>query len=57
MLAHTTLVVAHRRSTVRSLDRLLVFSHGTIAEEETHSSLIQKKGGIYRGRLSVRRWN
>ncbi|NTF33101.1 ABC transporter ATP-binding protein [Rhizobium skierniewicense] len=49
MLGRTTLVVAHRLSTVRSLDRLLVFNHGTIAEEGTHVSLIQKKGGIYRG--------
>lgn len=49
MQGRTTLVVAHRLSTVRSLDRLLVFSHGQIAEEGTHVSLIQKKGGIYRG--------
>ncbi|MGV1754094.1 ABC transporter ATP-binding protein [Agrobacterium sp. CG674] len=49
MQGRTTLVVAHRLSTVRSLDRLLVFSHGNIAEEGTHASLIQKKGGIYRG--------
>lgn len=49
MLGRTTLVVAHRLSTVRSLDRLLVFDHGKIAEEGTHASLIQKKGGIYRG--------
>ena len=49
MQGRTTLVVAHRLSTVRSLDRLLVFSHGTIAEEGTHVSLIKKKGGIYRG--------
>lgn len=49
MLGRTTLVVAHRLSTVRSLDRLLVFDHGKIAEEGTHLSLIQKKGGIYRG--------
>ncbi|UHS64167.1 ABC transporter ATP-binding protein [Agrobacterium vaccinii] len=49
MQGRTTLVVAHRLSTVRSLDRLLVFDHGEIAEEGTHVSLIQKKGGIYRG--------
>lgn len=49
MQGRTTLVVAHRLSTVRSLDRLLVFDHGKIAEEGTHVSLIQKKGGIYRG--------
>lgn len=49
MQGRTTLVVAHRLSTVRSLDRLLVFDHGKIVEEGTHVSLIQKKGGIYRG--------
>jgi ATP-binding cassette subfamily B protein len=49
MLGRTTLVVAHRLSTVRSLDRLLVFDHGHIAEEGTHASLIRRKDGIYRG--------
>jgi ATP-binding cassette subfamily B protein len=28
---------------------LLVFEHGHIAEEGTHTSLIRRKGGIYRG--------
>lgn len=49
MQGRTTLVVAHRLSTVRSLDRLLVFEHGRIAEEGTHASLIRLQGGIYRG--------
>lgn len=49
MQGRTTLVVAHRLSTVRSLDRLLVFDHGRIAEEGTHASLIRLNGGIYRG--------
>jgi ATP-binding cassette subfamily B protein len=49
MQGRTTLVVAHRLSTVRSLDRLLVFNHGHIAEEGTHASLIRRSGGIYRG--------
>ncbi len=49
MLGRTTLVIAHRLSTVRSLDRLLVFDHGRIAEEGNHEALIGLNGGIYRG--------
>ncbi len=49
MEGRTTLVVAHRLSTVRALDRLLVFERGHIAEEGTHASLIRRKRGIYRG--------
>ncbi|WP_331376907.1 ABC transporter ATP-binding protein [Sinorhizobium chiapasense] len=49
MMGRTTLVIAHRLSTVRALDRLLVFSRGRIAEEGDHGTLIRLKGGIYRG--------
>lgn len=49
MLGRTTLVIAHRLSTVRALDRLLVFDHGRIAEEGNHEALIGLNGGIYRG--------
>ncbi|QPC87968.1 ATP-binding cassette domain-containing protein [Mesorhizobium sp. NBSH29] len=48
MVGRTTLVIAHRLSTVRSLDRLLVFDRGSIVEEGSHNSLITLKGGIYR---------
>ena len=48
MLGRTTLVIAHRLSTVRALDRLLVFDHGRIAEEGNHEALIRLNGGIYR---------
>ncbi len=48
MTGRTTLVVAHRLSTVRALDRLLVFDRGRIAEEGHHGALIRVKGGIYR---------
>ncbi|MEK1891450.1 MAG: ABC transporter ATP-binding protein [Phyllobacterium sp.] len=48
MQGRTTLVIAHRLSTVRSLDRLLVFDHGKIAEEGNHEALIRLNGGIYR---------
>lgn len=44
----TAIVIAHRLSTVRSLDRILVFDRGRIAEEGTHASLAKRPGGIYR---------
>ena len=48
MIGRTTLVIAHRLSTVRALDRLLVFDKGQILEEGDHDALIRKPGGIYR---------
>jgi ATP-binding cassette subfamily B protein len=48
MAGRTVIVVAHRLSTVRSLDRILVFSHGVITEEGSHNALINREGGIYR---------
>jgi ATP-binding cassette subfamily B protein len=48
MVGRTTLVIAHRLSTVRALDRLLVFDRGRIAEEGDHDQLIRLSGGIYR---------
>ena len=47
MAGRTTLVIAHRLSTVRALDRLLVFDRGRVVEEGDHAALI-RKGGIYR---------
>jgi len=48
MVGRTTLVVAHRLSTVRALDRLLVLDKGRIAEEGSHENLIQLHNGLYR---------
>ncbi|SAL41483.1 ABC transporter related [Caballeronia sordidicola] len=48
MVGRTTLVVAHRLSTVRALDRLLVLDRGRIAEEGSHDALIQVDNGLYR---------
>lgn len=48
MVGRTTLVIAHRLSTVKALDRLLVFDRGRIVEEGDHSALIRIEGGIYR---------
>jgi ATP-binding cassette subfamily B protein len=49
MKGRTSIVIAHRLSTVRSLDRILVFDRGEIVEQGTHASLASRSGGIYRG--------
>jgi subfamily B ATP-binding cassette protein MsbA len=40
----TTIVVAHRLSTIRRADRIVVLVDGTIAEEGTHEQLLEKNG-------------
>ena len=42
----TTIVIAHRLSTVRAADRIVVLAAGTIAEEGTHDDLVAS-GGLY----------
>jgi ATP-binding cassette subfamily B protein len=43
---HTTLVIAHRLSTVMDADEILVMDHGRIVERGTHRQLLEA-GGIY----------
>ena len=40
----TTIVIAHRLSTLKSMNRIIVLDHGQIAESGTHYSLLRKKG-------------
>ena len=40
----TTLIIAHRLSTVRSAHRILVVRDGVISEEGTHQELLEKNG-------------
>ena len=46
MKGRTSIVVAHRLSTVASLDRIVVLAHGQIVEDGPHSQLIED-GGTY----------
>jgi ATP-binding cassette subfamily B protein/subfamily B ATP-binding cassette protein MsbA len=42
----TTLIIAHRLSTLRSVDRLIVMDHGRIVETGIHDDLL-RRGGLY----------
>jgi ATP-binding cassette, subfamily B, bacterial len=44
----TAIVIAHRLSTVRMLDRILVFQHGNVVEEGTHDALVRRSEGVYK---------
>ena len=48
MLGRTAIIIAHRLSTVRGLDRILVFDKGRIAEDGSHEDLLARPGGLYR---------
>lgn len=47
MQGRTVFVIAHRLSTVRNADMILVLEHGEIIERGNHDQLIEKKGKYY----------
>jgi len=47
MKGRTSLVIAHRLSTVRDADRILVLDKGVVAESGTHEELIANANGLY----------
>lgn len=43
----TVIIVAHRLSTVKNADKIVVIDNGEIIEEGTHASLVKQKGAYY----------
>ncbi|MBX2846483.1 MAG: ATP-binding cassette domain-containing protein [Saprospiraceae bacterium] len=48
----TTLIIAHRLSTVRKADKILVLEHGKIVEQGNHDQLLQQ-AGVYGNLVSL----
>lgn len=53
MEGRTTIVVAHRLSTIRNADRIAVIEDGRLIEQGTHAALSKKKSGIYSRLLNI----
>lgn len=57
MKGRTTVVVAHRLSTIRSADSIAVLQGGQVVEHGSHNHLISKAGGMYAQLISLQQSN
>ncbi|XP_051114570.1 ABC transporter B family member 2-like [Andrographis paniculata] len=55
MKSRTTVMVAHRLSTIKNADQISVLQEGKIIEQGTHSSLIENKEGAYYKLINLQR--
>ena len=47
MKDRTVLIIAHRLSTVKNADKIIVVNYGEIVEVGSHEELLKKENGIY----------
>ena len=52
----TSIIIAHRLSTVREADRIVVLERGKVREEGTHLSLMAEQDGLYRKLAAMQEW-
>ena len=48
MKGRTVFIIAHRLSTVRNADKIIVLEHGEIAESGNHEELLRERGIYYK---------
>lgn len=48
MEGRTSFIIAHRLSTVRNADRIVVVDKGSVVEQGTHTELVHKQNGLYK---------
>ena len=53
----TCIVIAHRLSTIKNASRIIVLQHGCVAEEGTHSELMNMQGGLYYKLQRTQSWH
>jgi ABC-type multidrug transport system fused ATPase/permease subunit len=53
MKGRTSIVIAHRLSTLRNADKILVIQNGKIVEQGTHQELIAREAGAYAGLVEL----
>jgi len=52
MKSHTVIIIAHRLSTVKNVDRIMVLEHGNVVEEGNYDTLSQKENGRFKELLA-----
>ena len=53
MKEHTVIMIAHRLTTIRNVDRVMVFDHGRIVEDGSYQALAEKENGVFHRMLTL----